>query len=481
MKSAIFAGLAACATAIPANNASSAVRTSSWCFGAPLEEREGAPLVARREGKEFRGGFRDFTLWLEDSRLRDASCQRFGQEHTEGNDGLWVIEYDEEELMLKERARMAEVGIDIVAEHKKTIVVGGGEAAADKLGYDACGAEQDKRFISVPQQDVRGPKAMPKEVKDYYSAKLEHKQQINLDLLEVISEDALVERIAFLQEYESRNSFSQDNGLNQAVEYAEAEFLSYGFETERFPFREDMTAQVHATLRGTESPDTIVVVGAHFDSRGTQSTSPTQRAPGADDNGSGSASVLEFARVIHATGATFKHTLKLMLFTGEEQGLIGSRAIAAQMAEDGENVIAMFNADMIGYAPEGDAIILAYMNRFADLDLTELSRQATELYVPEVQTDLTNVCCSDQQSFFENGFSSVGFFETPNPTVVYPQYHTSDDLLQFLSAEKIYLLTKATLASAIVFAEPIEFKHKGLHGNHTNLLATAANITTTTN
>eukprot|EP01048_Picozoa_sp_COSAG05_P013849 COSAG05_NODE_1513_length_4667_cov_51.337785_5_plen_71_part_00 len=56
--------------------------------------------------------------------------------------------------------------------------------------------------------------------------------------------------------------------------------------------------------------------------------------------------------------------------------------------------------DMIGYAPEGDAIILAYMNRFADLDLTELSRQATELYVPEVQTDLTNVCCSDQQSFY---------------------------------------------------------------------------------
>ena len=98
-----------------------------------------------------------------------------------------------------------------------------------------------------------------------------------------------------------------------------------------------------------------------------------------------------------------------------------------------------------------------------------------------MQTDLTNVCCSDQQSFFENGFSSVGFFETPNPTVVYPQYHTSEDLLQFLSAEKIYLLTKATLASAIVFAEPIEFKHKGLHGNHTNLLATAANITTTTN
>ncbi len=51
------------------------------------------------------------------------------------------------------------------------------------------------------------------------------------------------------------------------------------------------------------------------------------------------------------------------------------------------------------------------------------------------------------QSFYENGFASVGFFETPDDSVVYPQYHTSDDLLQFLSTEKIYLLTKATLAS----------------------------------
>jgi Zn-dependent M28 family amino/carboxypeptidase len=63
---------------------------------------------------------------------------------------------------------------------------------------------------------------------------------------------------------------------------------------------------------------------------------------GADDNGSGSASVLEFARVISESGATFAHTLRLCLFTGEEQGLIGSRALAAQYANEGLDVIAMF-------------------------------------------------------------------------------------------------------------------------------------------
>ena len=91
--------------------------------------------------------------------------------------------------------------------------------------------------------------------------------------------------------------------------------------------------------------------------------------------------------------------------------------------------------------------------------------------------DLTNVCCSDQQSFFENGFPAVGFFETPNPFVVYPQYHTSDDLLQFLSTEKIYLLAKATLASAIVFAEPTELLHHHAGVNGTAVVANASAIT----
>lgn len=308
---------------------------------------------------------------------------------------------------------------------------------------------------------------MPAATKAQYKQRLQEKEAINLDLLSFISEEQLEDTISRLQEYVSRNSFSQDNGLNQAAAFAEEQLLAYGFEVTRMPFREDMTAQIIATKRGTDAPDEIVVVGAHFDSRGTMNSSPTQRAPGADDNASGSASVLEFARVIHETGASFGKTLKLCLFTGEEQGLIGSRALASQYAQDGENIIAMFNADMIGYAPEGDAIVLAYMNRNADPDLTEISRAITELYVPEVQTDLTNVCCSDQQSFYENGFPAVGFFETPNPFVVYPQYHTSDDLLQFLSTEKIYLLAKATLASAIVFAEPAELLHRRVGVNGT--------------
>ncbi len=111
---------------------------------------------------------------------------------------------------------------------------------------------------------------------------------------------------------------------------------------------------------------------------------------------------------------------------------------------------------MIGWKRPDESIVLAYMNRSVDMDLTEISMEITRTYVPELGVDFTSGCCSDQQSFFEQGFPAVGFFETPGTRVEYPFYHTSDDLLEHLSSEQIYLLAKATMASSIVYADPVE-------------------------
>ena len=68
--------------------------------------------------------------------------------------------------------------------------------------------------------------------------------------------------------------------------------------------------------------------------------------------------------------------------------------------------------DMIGWQRPDQSIVLAYMNRSVDMELTEISMQITRTYVPEIGVDFTSGCCSDQQSFFENGFPAVGFFES---------------------------------------------------------------------
>lgn len=356
MKLCAAALLCGLASAVPARPKEAAGR---WCAGAPLEDygavtAEGLEeLRAEREvssAAQFRGSYRDLSLWVEPPGSHAVQHCKVFDRHFLGNDGLWVIEFDEADLMRAELVRMKALGVPVLAESKLTVVVGGGESTGDSLGYDACGMETDKRFISVSTHDVHAPASMPREAKARMLRHAKHKQQATLDLLEAVSMAELVESIEHMEGYFSRNSFSGDGpspeeeGLNQAANWAASIFAGYGFDVTRPVFRADMTPQVIAELPGTEAPERIVVVGAHYDSRGTQSTSPTQRAPGADDNGSGSAALLELARVISESGTRFRHTIRLCLFTGEEQGLIGSRALASQYAEEGQDIIAMFNA-----------------------------------------------------------------------------------------------------------------------------------------
>src|SRR5215475_1105406 len=107
---------------------------------------------------------------------------------------------------------------------------------------------------------------------------------------------------------------------------------------------------VIATLKGTASPERFYVITGHLDSRVTDVLNFTDDAPGADDDGSGVAVVLELARVF-ATHQ-FPGTLVLATVAGEEQGLFGSAHMAAQMAAAGNDVQGMFSNDIVG---TGDA------------------------------------------------------------------------------------------------------------------------------
>src|SRR5215468_3320881 len=105
-----------------------------------------------------------------------------------------------------------------------------------------------------------------------------------------------------------------------------------------------------ATLKGTASPERFYVVTGHLDSRVTDVLDFTSDAPGADDDGSGVACVLELARLfaIHQ----FPGTLVFATVAGEEEGLYGSAFMAAQMKAAGNDVQGMFSNDIIG---TGDA------------------------------------------------------------------------------------------------------------------------------
>jgi hypothetical protein len=103
---------------------------------------------------------------------------------------------------------------------------------------------------------------------------------------------------------------------------------------------------VLATLRGTTDPDRVYVVSGHYDSMCTSPTDGTCDAPGANDDASGTAAVIELARVM--SKSKFDATIIFMTVAGEEQGLLGAAYFAEQAKEKGMNIEGMITNDIVG-------------------------------------------------------------------------------------------------------------------------------------
>src|SRR5690242_16786804 len=97
------------------------------------------------------------------------------------------------------------------------------------------------------------------------------------------------------------------------------------------------------SCRAQKHPTRVVVIGGHYDSRTVDVTDGTSPAPGANDSGSQTAVVLELARVM--AGHSFDTTLVFVAFAGEEEGLVGSKALVQNIGAiaPGGQVVAMLN------------------------------------------------------------------------------------------------------------------------------------------
>ena len=114
---------------------------------------------------------------------------------------------------------------------------------------------------------------------------------------------------------------------------------------ERLPAPVVLT-DVVATLPGEETPERIIIISGHYDSRVTDVMNAVGTAPGANDDASGVAVALELARLM--AGHHYPATIKFVAVTGEEQGLYGSTHLAQEMADGKRNVEAMITNDIVG-------------------------------------------------------------------------------------------------------------------------------------
>jgi acetylornithine deacetylase/succinyl-diaminopimelate desuccinylase-like protein len=143
-------------------------------------------------------------------------------------------------------------------------------------------------------------------------------------------------------------------GIGAAVRWAEAEMKSFGLETlqtcdtvtgRRVPAQTRICNAV-AIQRGAERPNDVVIITGHIDSRVSDVMDASSDAPGANDDGSGTAAVIEAARVL--SRHNFPGTIVYAALSGEEQGLYGGRIMAEHARARGWNVIANLNNDIIG-------------------------------------------------------------------------------------------------------------------------------------
>jgi hypothetical protein len=273
-----------------------------------------------------------------------------------------------------------------------------------------------------------------------------------------------------------------DDACDNAAEYIFRKLQSYGLEVEYDPFDHEVLQvspyygfgiignyemrNVVGTLPGSgPNSGKIYIVCAHYDSIGanspgwarSQNSWKTMPAPGADDNASGTAAVIEAARIL--SQVDFGCTLKFISFSGEELGMHGSRHYADAAFTSNEEIIGVINLDMIGH--EYGALDAAVMTNQSSAWLANAAMAASKAHNIDLELSsfidpgITN---SDHGPFWSKRYSAVVFAETyygnAGTAEFSPVYHTTEDTLDKLNMDLVARTTQVLVATLAELADP---------------------------
>jgi PKD repeat protein len=215
---------------------------------------------------------------------------------------------------------------------------------------------------------------------------------------------------------------------------------------------------VIGVLTGTTRPGEIVLVTAHLDDMPSSG-----RAPGADDNASGSVGVLVAADIL--SQYRFERTVRFVFFTGEEQGLYGSQAYATLVYNAGENIVAVYNMDMIAWDSTGGPTLRLHSRTTGnpgypgDLAIAGVFTNVVNAYglsgnlTPILDPD--GITASDHSSFWNRGYSAILAIED-DVSDFNAYYHTINDRLQYLNMTYFTNYVRASVGTAAHLAYPAQ-------------------------
>ncbi len=256
-------------------------------------------------------------------------------------------------------------------------------------------------------------------------------------------------------------------GLEQAAHYIRKEFLKAGLDVrdDAFPWEGKLYKNVIAEKKGGTFPDKVFIVGAHYDT--------VPGSPGADDNASAVAVLLEIARNIQSV--PLEKTVRLIAFTLEENGYIGSAHYVESLKKGKEEILGMISLEMVGftgprqdyppyldpkyYPMAGDFIAIVGNKR--SQKLLERVCQSFKTNVPELPLEflvvpgngekMDEIRLSDHSIFWDEGLAAL--LVTDTSFLRNPSYHLPSDRIETLNFEFMQKVATGAFCSVVELAK----------------------------
>jgi hypothetical protein len=268
------------------------------------------------------------------------------------------------------------------------------------------------------------------------------------ELVAQVSAEQLRADILALQDFKTR--FASTPQCEAAGEFILERFRQLGLDALAEPFTFEARYQsrnILAVIPGSVAPERMVLACAHYDST---SNNRLVSAPGADDNASGTAAVLELARIL--AGERFDFSIGLLCVSAEEWGLYGSAYYARRARQQGAGIVAVINLDMVGYPGDKQRVLDVIGDRQSEW----LADRFIAVAQPFIGLSLFKVInpsltWSDHSSFWDQNYAALcGIEDSDNP-----YYHQTSDTLETLDMEFAVEAVKASLAVIADLAQPL--------------------------
>jgi Zn-dependent M28 family amino/carboxypeptidase len=280
-------------------------------------------------------------------------------------------------------------------------------------------------------------------------------------ILEGVSTEKLKQYLNRLSNFHTRHSKSPL--LNDAGDWIMNELRGFGYrdtfyhsfkstiDNEEFELR-----NIVCKKKGID--EKLIMVCAHYDCIMECKEDSVSRAPGANDNGSGVSAIIEMARVL--ANENLRHSIQFVFFSGEEQGLLGSKSYAKYIKENGMDLYRLVNLDMIGYPFFAPNTVIIERDNNTNVKHNQVMENDTEsIEFGEMMKDMTSavglqfhldsIYDSDYEPFEAKGYVVIGAYDGSADSINNPHYHSSSDIPENIDWDYLTSVTKLVLATVL--------------------------------